>query len=155
MCCSSAWAVFISLPKNGYMGMGGDMTTVLILITLIFIFVLIILAYRAVSRGGKKKNPRAPLQKDHSTIPCIICGSVLERGERLRSTVYTGEEESIVHVFGCPHCYGDYATQERRCPVCKRLLSEEAYLIGRMWKRRSGKQHLRIAGCTRCISPRK
>jgi hypothetical protein len=154
MYCSCARAAFFSLKKNGYPAMEGDMLTVFILITLIFIFVLIIMAYRAFSQGSEKK-PRAQVQAEHSTIPCIICGSVLKKGERLRSTVYTGEDESIVHVFGCPHCYGDYATRERRCPVCKRLLSEEAYLIGRMWKRRSGKQHLRIAGCTRCISPRK
>ncbi len=130
------------------------MLTILILITLIVVFVMIIIAYRAFSQGSEKK-PQDHEQADHISIPCIICGSILKRGERLRSTVYTGENESIVHVFGCPHCFGEYAMRERRCPVCKRLLSEEDYLIGRMWKRRSGKQHLRIAGCTRCISSRK
>jgi hypothetical protein len=87
---------------------------------------------------------------DKKKLPCILCGSPLAGGERIHSTVFKGEGDSIVHVYGCLHCYGELATEGRICPICKGYLPEGGYLMGRMWDKRQGKRHLHVSGCTLC-----
>jgi len=92
---------------------------------------------------------------------CPICGSRLKKGEKIHSVVFTGNKNSledvgsigsgdrIVYIYGCPYCYPVKAGVKRICPVCKKEIPNNGYLIGRMWNRR-GKIHLHIQGCTLC-----
>ena len=91
-------------------------------------------------------KPAAPKTR----IPCVLCGAQLEKGEKLHSKEIIREDDSLVHMYGCPHCHGAGASRPKTCPVCKKPMSAEEYLIGRMWVRKNGKKHLHIAGCTRC-----
>src|SRR5690606_30777719 len=46
--------------------------------------------------------------------PCPLCGSLLERGQKVRTKVFSVEQkgrqkpnaiqDSLVHMYGCPHC---------------------------------------------------
>lgn len=81
---------------------------------------------------------------------CILCGSLLEKGRSIISDEYKGEKESIVHLFGCPECYGGRAGLERRCPVCGKGLSEKGYIKGKMWME-GDKRRVHISGCTECL----
>ena len=83
-------------------------------------------------------------------LPCILCGSLLVKGQNLKSEKYTIGEEIIVHTFGCPNCWGNNASRPRTCPVCKRPMRADDYLSGKMWKRKNGKLHLHIDGCPAC-----
>ncbi len=82
--------------------------------------------------------------------PCVICGSLLNKGEKIKSKEIIRKEDSIVYLYGCHNCYGDKATAKRKCPVCGEFIDEKSYLIGRMWIKKNGKKHLRVAGCRDC-----
>ena len=90
--------------------------------------------------------PSAPKTR----VPCVLCGALLQKGEKLQSREIVREDDSIIHMYGCPHCRGGTASRPRTCPVCKKPVAVEGYLIGRMWVRKNGKKHLHIAGCVRC-----
>ena len=83
-------------------------------------------------------------------IPCVLCGALLEKGEKLHSKEIVRKDDSIIHMYGCPHCHGARASRTKTCPVCKKPIAPEEFLIGRMWVRKNGKKHLHIAGCMRC-----
>jgi hypothetical protein len=90
----------------------------------------------------------APGKKEK--MPCILCGSRLYRGENVASKIITTGGDTIVHVFGCPHCYGIHGNELKKCPVCDTILNNEAFIMGRMWDRPGGKKHLHILGCEVC-----
>ncbi|SIR14610.1 hypothetical protein SAMN05920897_1591, partial [Alkalispirochaeta americana] len=87
--------------------------------------------------------------------PCPLCRSLLSRGERLQTRVFSAVthgssrtdelEESLVHMFGCLHCRPPGGTCERICPVCKNPVPAEGYVIARMFSRHDRK-HLRVLG---------
>ncbi|MCG8478429.1 MAG: hypothetical protein MI724_04975 [Spirochaetales bacterium] len=93
--------------------------------------------------------------------PCPVCGTLLADGERVHTVVFSGEppgrrprnrerpEESMVHMFGCPHCYPASSRHPRICPVCKNEISEEGYIVARMFVRGTRK-HVHVLGCTEC-----
>ena len=59
-------------------------------------------------------------ERERKKLPCIICGSLLYRGDKLHSVAYPATDGQIVHIFGCPYCYGDNAANKRVCPICKK-----------------------------------
>ena len=73
----------------------------------------------------------------------------LEVGQKIHSVAFNAANESIMHLYGCPHCYPERTALKRICPVCKKELSVQGFLVGRMWDRK-GKKHLHISGCTEC-----
>lgn len=83
-------------------------------------------------------------------IPCVLCGAQLEKGEKLHSKEIVRDSDSLVHMYGCPHCHGVRASRPKTCPVCRKPMGADEYLIGRMWVRKNGKKHLHVAGCMRC-----
>ncbi len=85
--------------------------------------------------------------------PCLLCRSILGKGENLKSDEYKGDGESIVHVFGCPNCYGKTAVKNRICPICKKKIPPDGYLMGKMWNE-NDKQRLHIVSCTECRGSR-
>ncbi|HEB11287.1 MAG TPA: hypothetical protein ENI06_08760 [Spirochaetales bacterium] len=81
--------------------------------------------------------------------PCPLCGSLLARGDRIRSIAYPGRGEKIVHILGCPKCYPENDKIKRTCPVCRNILPPSGFMIGRMWETQ-GKKHLHVTGCSMC-----
>jgi len=114
--------------------------------------------------------------------PCPLCNTMLRRGERLHSVVYSGgptqqrsheaaaasksenapedsrrserasKEDTLTHIFGCPYCYPANEQYPRYCPVCERKLGEEDYVMARMFTRKP-RSHIHVLGCTRCRGP--
>jgi hypothetical protein len=127
------------------------LTAALIIVSLIFILVLIayMMRYHKVPAYSHVDafETASPAKKK---VPCILCGSLLEKRENIKSKKYETDRDTMVHIFGCPYCYGDAALRQRTCPVCKKQMRPEGYLIGKMWKTKKGKLHLHVSGCTIC-----
>lgn len=98
--------------------------------------------------------------------PCPLCRTMLRRGERVHTVVYSGApprqgvarrgevRDAITHMFGCPYCKpgSSSATANARiCPVCRATLPKEAYVVARMFER-EGRKHIHVLGCTECRS---
>lgn len=110
--------------------------------------------------------------------PCPLCGTLLERGQKVRTKVFSpsgtnrGRQsitESMVHMYGCPFCDPrdkDAQAQaniipgpgagfigsrpERICPVCSRKLGPEDIVVARMFEQGGKKPHLHVLGCNQC-----
>jgi uncharacterized protein with PIN domain len=102
--------------------------------------------------------------------PCPLCNTMLHRGERIHTVVFSGDggsrrkeeirpgqragdddrmQDAIAHMYGCPHCYGPRSEAQRRCPVCNDVLQDDDYVVARLFIRK-GRKHLHVLGCTRC-----
>ncbi len=101
--------------------------------------------------------------------PCPLCGTMLRRGERVHSIVFSGTgsseaagsggqsrtstalriKESMAHLFGCPYCHPPSSDHPRICPVCARTIPAGGYVIARMFAK-PGKKHVHVLGCTEC-----
>lgn len=99
--------------------------------------------------------------------PCPLCGTMLKRGETVHSVVFSGGTQAeaakrssadrpgdwLAHLFGCPYCYPANAGHPRICPVCRRELGPDDYVIARMFEK-PGRKHVHVLGCTRCRAGR-
>jgi uncharacterized protein with PIN domain len=85
--------------------------------------------------------------------PCPLCGKMLRKTELVKTAVYPGNPDRIVHMFGCPFCYPGNSRYTRICPVCGTKLEYEDYVIARMFERRDRK-HVHVLGCTQCRKSR-
>jgi hypothetical protein len=94
---------------------------------------------------------------------CPLCSSVLGPGERVKSSLYPGKADRIMHIFGCAHCWPTQpairVTQAapRICPVCGNELDREGWVVARYFERPSraglaAKGHIHVLGCTGCRS---
>jgi hypothetical protein len=99
-----------------------------------------------------KQNSFPDFEKisEYKTIPCVICGTLLRKGEKLKSKEFKGDKESIIHIMGCYACYGEKASKKRICPICRQEMPLKDYLIGRMTTKENGKKHLAVSGCSIC-----
>ncbi len=89
-------------------------------------------------------------EKFEFTRPCPLCGSSLKKGERVHSVIYPGEADRLIEVFGCKYCYPANNEIPRFCPVCKKKVKTDGYVVGRMFLKPE-KSHLHINGCTDCM----
>lgn len=71
---------------------------------------------------------------------------------RTKSTKWSRNQDSLVHMFGCRHCYPPSSQMPRTCPVCSKEVPEEGYVIARMFERK-GRKHVHVLGCTQCRGP--
>lgn len=119
---------------------------------------LLVFAYGLFTTAGARKlEPLGPERgKRGESGVCPVCGRVLKNGEQIKSAVFPGEGERLVHIFGCPHCH-PYPEKgiERLCPVCKKTVSAEGYLIARLFERPHKKRHVHILGCLSCRLPKR
>ena len=128
---------------------------------MILVFVgaaLLVFAYGLFTTPDGRKRPvrrREQGRKGDQGV-CPVCGTVLKNGEQIKSAVFPGNGECLVHIFGCPHCH-PFAEQdiERKCPVCKKRVAQESYLIARLFERPHKKRHVHILGCMGCRLPKK
>jgi len=99
------------------------------------------------SAGGAAIAPgKAP---SAASKPCPLCGTMLTANERVRSAVFPGKEDKLMHIFGCPNCAPPDGSRKRICPVCGAALPAEGYLIARVFEK-PGKTHIHVLGCTGC-----
>ena len=91
------------------------------------IVLLLVLIGILLAKSLRKKPPGHRGSVQETSRPrrlaksCPLCGSGLEPGERVRSIVYPAEGDTLAEIYGCPHCDGESATQQRTCPFCKKL----------------------------------
>lgn len=117
---------------------------VLVLVGAILAFLLLQAGKKSGTRGNRRKKTSPPEER---TRPCPLCGSPLKKGETVKTVVYPAKGDTLAEVFGCPYCYGETATVPRICPVCKKPVPDDGYVIGRMFKEG---RHLHVLGCTAC-----
>ena len=97
--------------------------------------------------------------------PCPLCGTMLRRGETVHSVVFSGGANAekkgpgrtpdyLTHIFGCPYCYPANRDQPRLCPVCRKKVPDDGYVIARMFDK-PGRKHVHVLGCTACRRPRR
>jgi len=107
----------------------------------------------------------------HVMKPCPLCGTLLKKGERVHTVVYSksagdGKNEgavrntdrerpkdSIVHMFGCPYCYPANDEHRRVCPVCHDVIADDGYVVARMFEKKP-RNHVHVLGCTGCRTVR-
>lgn len=115
--------------------------------------VLLILAYNLFSATSKQAGEKKILRTGQRGEPgvCPVCGSILQKGEQIKSALYPGENDRLCYIYGCPHCYPICKSGlERMCPVCKKRIGQEAHLIARYFERKNAKKRVHILGCTNC-----
>ena len=110
-------------------------------------------------KGGGKKRRGASGNGKNADAPktCPICTNLLEKGQLIKSVVFQGGvkmlnvTERLNHIFGCPFCYPANDANPRVCPVCRRVVPVDGYLIARMFERSDRKRkHVHVLGCTGC-----
>ena len=103
------------------------------------------------SKEDKTSFEDKPSGEDKPSKFCPICGSALKKGETVKSKVYpTSGVDSLMDVYGCPRCIPPAGSEKRKCPVCKKELPPDGYVIGRYFVRPGKKRHLHVLGCTLC-----
>jgi formate dehydrogenase maturation protein FdhE len=118
-----------------------------------FIIIAVFIIALAVMLIGNKVPPA--LNKIRRAEPdiiktnCPLCGSVIKKGERVKTVAYSGGGEKLVQLYGCPACYPPGKLIGRICPVCGKELPVKGYVIGKMWKE-GNKLRLNITGCSVC-----
>jgi len=127
-------------------------------VVLLFVGILLFaFAFSLFSAGNKKTKPRKKLPSygiAGEKGVCPVCTTVLDIGEQLKSALFPGEGDRVCHIFGCPHCH-PYMEQgiRRICPVCKKPVSADGYLVARLFERSNRTKHVHILGCTTCRVP--
>lgn len=130
-------------------------------------------------RRHSRKDREGPLiypeQTDKHHAPgfhrCPLCGTVLEKSEKVRSVLYPGKPDSMMEIFGCPYCYSGHfgsvaaaspdrskTTRHRRlkprsCPVCKQELPPKGMVYARFFQS-TERRHAHVLGCTQCYTRR-
>lgn len=105
------------------------------------------LALSRLRRGRRgKQRPRTASALDRT---CPLCSSLLGPGERVKSSLFPGKTDRIMHIYGCIHCWPAAASVPRTCPVCLNELDAEAWVVARYFER-PGRKHVHVLGCTGC-----
>ena len=146
--------------------------TLLFLLVVLIVTLLVSLLRLRKSDYSVLANYMADRSRDglHVLKPCPLCGSLLNRGERVHTVVFSGPSskdgqgtktrsrrdgpsDALVHMFGCPYCRPDGteppARRQRICPSCKGAIPPDGYVVARMFVRDSRK-HVHVLGCTEC-----
>ena len=123
---------------------------IILLIILLIAFTFYLKKINNKSDNMTKNSNQLISKKNRTNKTCLLCGSQLQHGEKMRSKEIQGKSDSIIHIRGCNNCYGANTKKEKHCPICKCKLLADEYIIGRMWKTKKGKLHLHINGCKNC-----
>ena len=137
---------------------------ILVLIFIIILCCILLFVYSGMFRASGRVRSRAgqTVGSRQPGMPCPLCGTPLGPGERLTSHIYRAGADSLSHILGCPHCNpqrsgrnadGQAATRNERlqpriCPVCRRELAPDGYLIARVFERDTGRNAAREARST-------
>ncbi|MCL2705396.1 MAG: hypothetical protein FWE72_04210 [Spirochaetaceae bacterium] len=132
------------------------MEYIVIAIVLAVIIILLRLSFQSSEKDNKQKNPRkdarAKADMEKTSKFCPLCNSSLSKGENVKSKTYPaspGSTDTLMDVFGCPKCIPPIGTETRICPVCKKKIKADGFVIGRYFIK-PDKNHLHVLGCTQC-----
>ena len=116
--------------------------------------------------SAKAAERSASPQSEATLRQCPICSSVLEPGERVKSKLFPGRGDRIMHIFGCVHCWpasvsspgvsSPTTSAPRICPACGATLAPEAWVTARYFERPAvpglspGRRHVHVLGCASC-----
>jgi len=81
---------------------------------------------------------------------CPICSIKLFRGDLVKSYAFQSSKskDRVMYIKGCYSCLEKDAP--RRCPVCKKSMSTEDYLVARIKEHPNKKPHIHVLGCNHC-----
>jgi len=126
------------------------MEYLVIILLLVIILILGQFKFTLPRKDNNKKKPDPAQDSVKSSRFCPLCNTALSKGENVKSKIYpTGDKDSLMEMFGCPNCIPPLGKADRICPVCKKILPADGYVIGRYFVR-PGKRHLHVLGCTLC-----
>lgn len=97
----------------------------------------------------RKKRPRGE-GLPGAPQTCPVCCAKLVEGELVKSRAFpslNGGNDRLMHIRGCLYCLK--GERKRNCPVCGISLTEEEFLVARMFER-PRRPHVHILGCSRC-----
>lgn len=125
--------------------------TVILAVSVALVTVVILVS---LLRPRPPLDPKPQAETRPQREPCPLCGSVLQRGERVHSVVFaTKTEDKIMEISGCPHCRPP-SEIPRFCPVCKKALRDKDIVTARVFERTTAsgaqKTHVHVLGCPRC-----
>jgi len=97
-----------------------------------------------------KKKPVDPRGQPGDPQVCPICSMKLTKGDLIKSFAFPpgGGTDRLMYIKGCFSCLENDVP--RRCPICKKIMSLEDYLIARMFERPNRKNHVHVLGCNSC-----
>jgi hypothetical protein len=151
-------------PRNS-----GSITCMQLAVMILMVGVVAALIYALVtlrkSNYSLLANRMAQKTRDNLEVlkPCPLCGTMLRRGETVRSVVFSGGAavskttgsrsgrpvDYLTHIFGCPYCHPANREHPRECPVCKKIVPDDGYVIARMFDK-PDRKHVHVLGCTHC-----
>jgi len=120
----------------------------------IYISITVILLWLFLGVFGpyrKRRYVKSKSKDDSESTPrsCPLCGEILVPGERVKSRVNPGKGDKLMQIFGCPHCFPPNIECKRICPVCKKEVPREGYVIARLFES-PGRRHVHVLGCSGC-----
>ncbi|MDR2313287.1 MAG: hypothetical protein LBE02_02010 [Spirochaetaceae bacterium] len=107
-----------------------------------------------VARRKHRKKQAAGESFPGAPRTCPVCSARLERGERVKSSVFPsmGGADRFMHIAGCVYCLE--GGRRRVCPVCGAVLRTDDFLLARLFEK-PRRSHVHVFGCTRCKMRRK
>lgn len=104
------------------------------------------------SSGRRYTGRKAEVQDSNRGFHrCPLCGTVLEKREKVKSVLYPGKPDGMMEIYGCPYCYGPRAQKERICPVCKKPVPKDGLVYARFFQT-SERKHAHVLGCSNCYT---
>ncbi|MCM1320873.1 MAG: hypothetical protein NC041_01695 [Bacteroides sp.] len=136
------------------------MDTAVLFLTALALVILFFAMRVFFMRANSRRQKHARQTQSSQTKPpaksgakCPLCNSPLGANDRLLSKVYpsaNGSDQRCI-INGCPYCYPSETENVRReCPVCRKHVPTDGYLISRMFIKPGRKRHVHIAGCSEC-----
>lgn len=110
--------------------------------------------YYAPRRSQRAWAEGAAKPYDPAAKRCPVCDAQMDSGERVKSHVFPGKHVRSMRIFGCPECYPPNQVRKRICPVCRKEVPRDGYLIARMFER-PDRKHVHVLGCTGCREARR
>ncbi len=108
------------------------------------------------SRSGSSRSgssAQTEVKEAEAFRHCPLCGSAMQRKEKVHSVLYPGGQDRMMDIHGCPHCYPPSPSVRRRCPVCSRELGNEEVVIARFFQVEQ-RRHVHVLGCSSCYRRR-
>jgi len=105
--------------------------------------------------GPAVKTPPKPYKGTSSSgglMICPVCSSQMDSSDMVKTKAFPPmtpyDKHRNMHILGCYYCMD--GRRDRFCPVCRKALSVDDYLIARMFDRTNGHSHVHVLGCTQC-----
>lgn len=119
--------------------------------------VLILLVYSLLQKPDYKVSTKAKPPAGRVFSICPLCEEGLEAHENVHTVLYPqtkGTYDRLAEIHGCPHCdprKKRTGLKARQCPVCKKRIIGDGYLVARFFEK-PGKKHIHVLGCTSCYA---